>query len=68
MMQKNLLSFVTTGDVNAMRQGETTYWPRYDEGGTGKTNVLIMNSTGLRVGADDLENERSLFWNKAFWY
>lgn len=63
-MQKYLLSFLLTGDPNGRWATETTYRRRY---GTSAAK-LVFNTSAFTTQADDLANQKCLFWNKALWY
>ncbi|PNS20315.1 Secreted lipase [Sphaceloma murrayae] len=71
-MQKYLLSLVITGDPNKYWPKQKIYWPRYSslEGGAQLVinNTLSQNETFRIVAGDDLDNAKTLFWNKGLWY
>lgn len=64
-MQKYLVSFVITGNPNALWSEDKTYWPLY---GTNATQIVFTNSSSFDLGVDDLATNKSIFWNKALWY
>ncbi|KAF4554992.1 Carboxylesterase-like protein 4 [Elsinoe fawcettii] len=64
-MQKYLLSFILTGNPNTKWANDKLNWPMYNSQATGIQLVFITTFT---TAADDLANERCLFWNKALWY
>ncbi|KAG6606502.1 Para-nitrobenzyl esterase [Phytophthora cinnamomi] len=64
-MQKYLLSFVITGNPNSVWLDDKPYWPQYNESSDGAE--LVFNDS-ITVVADDLANEKGLYWNKALWY
>ncbi|GAM89986.1 hypothetical protein ANO11243_080260 [Dothideomycetidae sp. 11243] len=71
-MQHYLLSFVMTGDPNAMWKTDSRpFWPRYDTQTSGVQLVVNTNwgnETFKVLPGDDLDNAKTLFWNKALWY
>ncbi|KAF2706201.1 esterase [Pleomassaria siparia CBS 279.74] len=66
-MQKYLLSFVLTGNPNTQWPEDKLHWPKYMEGNSTDGTQIIFNTT-FSTGADDLANEKSLFWNQVLWY
>ncbi|KAG2509837.1 hypothetical protein BBO99_00008830 [Phytophthora kernoviae] len=65
MMQKYFMSFVLTGNPNAMWPEDKIYWPVYNESSVG--TQIVFNDT-FTLSDDDLANSKSLYWNKALWY
>lgn len=74
LLQKYLLSFVITGDPNALWADDKAKicWPKYSESisksADGAGVAIVFGADGFSVGPYDLANNRSLFWNKALWY
>ncbi|KAL3671101.1 hypothetical protein V7S43_004283 [Phytophthora oleae] len=64
-MQKYLLSFVLTGNPNTKWADDKIYWPLFNE--TSARTQIVFNDT-FTIEDDDLDNAKSLFWNKALWY
>jgi len=73
--QKYLLSFVITGNPNKMYRDATSkvHWPKYGSQPANGPVQLVVNTTlpgnpfKIQYG-DDLDDARTLFWNRALWY
>lgn len=71
-LQKYLMSFVMTGNPNTLWPDDKITWQPYNSANSSGVQLVVNSTLGpdtfRMVAGDDIDNERSLFWNKALWY